>query len=236
MEQRSSEVEISPADVGRLDQIGTDGVAQMNNPKEIKLRKFVGTGASAILNFSSDEMEQLIRGFVESAREKGLSVFSAGVDYPLHATVSDGKYPKPRDKEQVSDESIKAIDAEPEMQAVKALLNDLGITFDRVVIAPGGTIMFAASAYPNTVRVARAKMDLLYRKHGLETKAGDDILFSTAVRLSPENTSVTSDQAQKYLELAQNLQAEVTSKPIKVVTLPPYFGPSSNYIPKSSPL
>lgn len=227
---------VSLADVAKLDQINLDGTNQLNNPAEIRLRQFAGTGLSTALSFSSDRMAQLIQHFVQAAEAKGLIVSSAGADYPAHATISDGKYPKPQDKEQVSLEIIEAVKGDSDMEDVESLLTNLQLSFDRIVVAPGGAIIFAATAYPNAIRQARAKMDLLYRSHGLETKAGDDILFSTAVRLSPTNTSINPEQGQAYLGLARDLQKEVEGDPVKVITLSPYIGPSAGLIPNQKPI
>lgn len=228
------ELERSPSSV--YDEIEMKGVQQLTTHlKDLRLRDFVGTGGSLALQFDLNTQRQilsLIQDFVSEAQASGLQIASAGQDYPLHATVRDGKYPKPQDKVPVSQELLDKVAADPKMQNIQVLLSGLSISFNRVVIGEGGAIMLAATDVPKNVQEARQEMDTLYRLHGLEPKKGDDILFCTGARLSTRNKAVTPDQAQTYFNAARTFQERVSSNPILTITAQPYFGPSAKLIPK----
>lgn len=202
-----------------------------NLESEFEIKNFEGTGLTIAELFDTDseaQILQLAEQIEGITNQLGLKLAIIGLEKSgvrPHGTIIDGKFDG--DLKQRTLVYEKVIN-DQRLDPIKKSLNGLDVKFNRLIIRKKSILL--ASTYPPLPLIqARQNIKTVFQENGLiQSREKDPIFYVTLARFTepPPRQSIP-----QYLSSLEELQQQITLKPINARTVNPYIGPARELIP-----
>lgn len=149
-------------------------------------------------------------------RVSDFKLFLALRDYPLHATVMEGRYDGAEFRER--DAIFAAIARDARIWALRQALCNTEISLRYLCLDKSGNLILAAQAIPPRVAEAREALAQIYTEHRLTPLMITDLLHVTVGRVKALGSPRRPDD--NLLEVVYNLRREILGEPVKMVVGP----------------
>lgn len=200
--------------------------------QERALAAFEGFGEAAkgrfisALTFSHDSEQQLheqvTKDIERIEHELQIHFALAGRDFPIHATVAEGRYTDDKTRT----ETFKQLQSDEHLTPHRNLPN-ISLTFDYLLFDKGN-ILLVASQIPQEVTSMRDDLKKVYESHGLSHKPIENLLHITIGRM--DVLPASESEYDTYTERIIALRHNISKKPLTLITNELFVGCTFDFL------
>lgn len=191
---------------------------------ERNIQEFAGFSEDLKKNFTgvmefTPESQQVVQKRIlsriqEIGTECGIGLLLAGRDYPLHATILEGRLQEDLGDVGLRDEAFTSIGESEGFKQAVVQLEGLNLEYKYLLIDKGN-ILLTAIDIPDQIVKAREALADVYKEQGLAPRPMDNILHISLARIAkiPKGENAT-ELLKKYKEEMIKLRHLVSADPL----------------------